>query len=121
MPLQGAETLLADDPGCRFACPGLWAPLGFQPALAKSETSVRNLITWQTYPLTCQPVNLSTRQLVNLFTVILLVDQGQSGVVAAVTQHLLVVRLGVVECHIGNVALGIALGVINGVDKALVG
>jgi dipeptidyl-peptidase III len=32
---------------------------------------------------------------------------------------LLVVRLGVVECHIGNVALGIALGVINGVDKAL--
>ena len=27
-------------PGCRFACPGLWAPLGFQPALAKSETWV---------------------------------------------------------------------------------
>ena len=27
-------------PGCRFACPGLWAPLGFQPAFAKSETWV---------------------------------------------------------------------------------
>ena len=24
-------------PGCRFACPGLSAPLGFQPAFAKSE------------------------------------------------------------------------------------
>ena len=27
-------------PGCRFTCPGLCAPLGFQPALAKSETWV---------------------------------------------------------------------------------
>ena len=26
-------------PGCRFACPGLCVPLGFQPAFAKSETS----------------------------------------------------------------------------------
>ena len=40
MPLQGAKTLLCGTPGCRFACPGLCAPLGFQPALAKSETSV---------------------------------------------------------------------------------
>ena len=33
-------------PGCRFACPGLCVPLGFQPALAKSETSViRQLVS----------------------------------------------------------------------------
>ena len=32
-------------PGCRFACPGLWAPLGFQPALAKSETLVIRLLS----------------------------------------------------------------------------
>ena len=30
-------------PGCRFACPGLCAPLGFQPVLAKSETSISNI------------------------------------------------------------------------------
>uniref|UniRef100_UPI003FD8293F hypothetical protein n=1 Tax=Alloprevotella sp. TaxID=1872471 RepID=UPI003FD8293F len=41
LPFQGAETLLCGNPGCRFACPGLCAPLGFQPALAKSETSVK--------------------------------------------------------------------------------
>ena len=28
-------------PGCRFACPGLCVPLGFQPVLAKSETWIR--------------------------------------------------------------------------------
>ena len=27
-------------PGCRFACPGLCAPLGLQPAFAKSESWV---------------------------------------------------------------------------------
>ena len=60
LPFQGAETLLCGNPrvslrlpwafaltgrdcsntrypGCRFACPGLCAPLGFQPVLAKSE------------------------------------------------------------------------------------
>ena len=37
MPLQGVTFLLADDPG---RCPGLWITLGFQPALAKSETRV---------------------------------------------------------------------------------
>ena len=40
LPLQGAGTLLCENPGCRFACPGLCATLGFQPALVKSETSV---------------------------------------------------------------------------------
>nr|DAU42126.1 MAG TPA: hypothetical protein [Caudoviricetes sp.] len=37
LPFQGAETLLCGNPGCRFACPGLCATLGFQPALAKSD------------------------------------------------------------------------------------
>ena len=31
--------LTDDNPGRRFACPGLSATLGFQPALAKQETS----------------------------------------------------------------------------------
>ncbi|CDA46025.1 unknown [Prevotella sp. CAG:5226] len=29
-------------PGCRYACPGLWSPLGFQPALAKTLLPHRN-------------------------------------------------------------------------------
>ena len=33
---QGVITFRHVNPGCRFACPGLCAPLGFQPALAKS-------------------------------------------------------------------------------------
>ena len=40
LPLQGVNAVAIHNPGCRFACPGLCAPLGFQPALAKSETSV---------------------------------------------------------------------------------
>ena len=35
--LSGRDCSNTRYPGCRFACPGLWAPLGFQPALAKSE------------------------------------------------------------------------------------
>ena len=35
---QGVITFRHVNPGCRFACPGLWAPLGLQPALAKSGT-----------------------------------------------------------------------------------
>ena len=31
---QGATAPTCGDPGCRFACPGLRAPLGLQPALA---------------------------------------------------------------------------------------
>ena len=34
LPLQGATAPIRVNPGCRFACPGLSAPLGFQPALA---------------------------------------------------------------------------------------
>ena len=34
LPLQGATAPTRDTPGCRFACPGLRAPLGLQPALA---------------------------------------------------------------------------------------
>ena len=37
LPLQGATTPTRVNPGCRFACPGLGAPLGLQPALAESE------------------------------------------------------------------------------------
>ena len=34
---QGVITFRHVNPGCRCACPGLCAPLGLQPALAKSE------------------------------------------------------------------------------------
>ena len=36
--LTGRDCSNTRYPGCRFACPGLCAPLGFQPALPKSET-----------------------------------------------------------------------------------
>ena len=39
--LSGRDCSNTRYPGCRFACPGLCAPLGFQPALAKSETWVK--------------------------------------------------------------------------------
>ena len=35
---QGVITFRHVNPGCRYACPGLCAPLGLQPALAKFET-----------------------------------------------------------------------------------
>ena len=38
--LSGRDCSNTRYPGCRFACPGLCAPLGFQPAFAKSETLV---------------------------------------------------------------------------------
>ena len=41
--LTGRDCSNTRYPGCRFACPGLWAPLGFQPVLAKSETWVSML------------------------------------------------------------------------------
>ena len=37
LPLQGATAPTRGDPGCRYACPGLWATLAFQAALARSE------------------------------------------------------------------------------------
>ena len=37
--LTGRDCSNTRYPGCRFACPGLCATLGFQPALAESETS----------------------------------------------------------------------------------
>ena len=62
--LSGRDCSNTRYPGCRFACPGLCAPLGFQPALAKSEIWVTYLI-FQTLIvqsiLACQPVNPSTR------------------------------------------------------------
>ena len=36
--LTGRDCSNTRYPGCRFACPGLCSPLGFQPALAKSES-----------------------------------------------------------------------------------
>ena len=35
-PYRARRLYYAENPGCRFACPGLCAPLGLQPALAKS-------------------------------------------------------------------------------------
>ena len=37
LPLQGATAPTRGDPGCRYACPGLWATLAFQAALARPE------------------------------------------------------------------------------------
>ena len=42
--LSGRDCSNTRYPGCRFACPGLGAPLGFQPALSKSESWVRCVI-----------------------------------------------------------------------------
>ena len=35
LPFQGATAPTWEYPGCRYACPGLSAPLAFQAALAK--------------------------------------------------------------------------------------
>ena len=51
--------LLWNHPGCRFACPGLCAPLGFQPALAKSETSVFIVCHYKTLTLYLPTANLN--------------------------------------------------------------
>ena len=47
--LTGRDCSNTRYPGCRFACPGLCAPLGFQPALAKSETWVTNFKNGSNY------------------------------------------------------------------------
>ena len=63
--LSGRDCSNMRYPGCRFACPGLCAPLGFQPALVKSETWITYLISQTLIVqsiLTCQPVNLSICQ-----------------------------------------------------------
>ena len=41
---QGATAPTWGDPGCRFACPGLSAPLGLQPALAKIIVAISMLV-----------------------------------------------------------------------------
>ena len=44
LPFQGATAPTWGDPGCRFACPGLRAPLGLQPALAKIIVAISMLV-----------------------------------------------------------------------------
>ena len=44
LPLQGATAPTRVNPGCRFACPGLGATLGFQPALAKIMVAISMLV-----------------------------------------------------------------------------
>ena len=51
--LTGRDCSNTRYPGCRFACPGLCAPLGFQPALVKSETSITYL-----YKISCSALYL---------------------------------------------------------------
>ena len=51
--LSGRDCSNTRYPGCRFACPGLCAPLGFQPALVKSETSITYL-----YKISCSALYL---------------------------------------------------------------
>ena len=41
---QGATAPTWGDPGCRFACPGLSAPLAFQAALAKIIVAISMLV-----------------------------------------------------------------------------
>ena len=43
-PYRARRLYYVENPGCRFACPGLCAPLGLQPVLAKSVTSVTFMI-----------------------------------------------------------------------------
>ena len=51
LPFQGATAPTWGDPGCRFACPGLGAPLGFQPVLANTTycTTVGNEVVFRSY------------------------------------------------------------------------
>gem|GEM_PF-4236722 len=49
LPYRALRLYYAGTPGCRFACPGLCATLGFQPALAKSETSDGNFFNLLTH------------------------------------------------------------------------
>ena len=44
LPFQGATAPTWGDPGCRFACPGLSAPLAFQAALAKIIVAISMLV-----------------------------------------------------------------------------
>ena len=49
--LTGRDCSNTGDPGCRFACPGLGAPLGFQPVLANTTycTTVGNEVVFRSY------------------------------------------------------------------------
>ena len=42
--LSGRDCSNTWDPGCRYACPGLSAPLGLQPALAKIMVAISMLV-----------------------------------------------------------------------------
>ena len=48
LPFQGATAPTRVTPGCRYACPGLGAPLGFQPALVNTtcRTTVDNEVVF---------------------------------------------------------------------------
>ena len=42
--LTGRDCSNTRYPGCRFACPGLWAPLGFQPARVHAFCFLQNCL-----------------------------------------------------------------------------
>ncbi len=49
LPFQGATAPTRGDPGCRYACPGLSAPLAFQAALAKIIVAISMLVVERLY------------------------------------------------------------------------
>ena len=53
LPLQGATAPTRGDPGCRYACPGLSAPLAFQAALAKIIVAISMLVVERLYYNQC--------------------------------------------------------------------
>ena len=53
LPLQGATAPTRVNPGCRFACPGLSAPLAFQAALAKIIVAISMLVVERLYYNQC--------------------------------------------------------------------
>ena len=63
LPLQGATAPTRGNPGCRYACPGLWATLAFQAALANTNllyhSKQQGCVLWLWYNISiyCCPVN----------------------------------------------------------------
>ena len=63
LPLQGATAPTRGPPGCRYACPGLGAPLGLQPALANTtccSTVDNEVVFWPCNSLSITDIEMAT-------------------------------------------------------------
>ena len=63
LPLQGATAPTRGTPGCRYACPGLGAPLGLQPALANTtccSTVDNEVVFWPCNSLSITDIEMAT-------------------------------------------------------------